>query len=253
MIVIDTETTGLEDDDELLEFGAVAVNIPVMDNLPEWGDIEVSENGEARLIKPTKKIPPESMAVHHITDEMAAEGMDPNHAVFDAISELVMNELEGSPAAYVAHNANFDRKFLNGLYSINDDIPWICTFKVACRLYHHAPSHKNSVLFYYLNLHKSPTFDWGLFFKQSQLHRALPDAFITAHLLRIFLTRLSIDEMIEISKHPALLPRVNFGKHKGEYWDNVDLGYINWVLDQDFDEDVVYTAMMQKSKRNRTR
>jgi exodeoxyribonuclease X len=81
-------------------------------------------------------------------------------------------------------------------------------------------------------------------------HRALPDAYVTAHLLREILKHASIGELISWTKEPILLPRVPFGKHRGQAWKDVPPDYLQWILrQQDMNEDVVHTARHHLEKR----
>lgn len=51
-----------------------------------------------------------------------------------------------------------------------------------------------------------------------------------------------IAEMIDISSRPALLPKFRFGKHANIPLADVPKDYLRWILSQDFDEDMKYTA-----------
>jgi len=243
-LVIDTETNGMDDDSEIVEFGAVPVLIPMMSDgeLPARGDIQVMDGGST-LIKPVNPVmPPEVMAIHHITPEMLEDAPPADEGVRNVSKSLGLE-----PQYYVAHNSRFDEKYVKGLTAA--DGPWIDTYRVALALFPDAPSHKNAALFYWLNLHRGTDTDWPAFFANSQLHRALPDAVLTAHLFKDMLTRMSVSKMLEISSKPAVLPKVSFGKHFGKKWSEVDLGYIKWVLNQDFDEDVMHTASQELVNR----
>ena len=86
--VIDTETTGLGEEDKIVEFAAVPVcfehELGSSFGLPISLPIEIGE-GKSGLINPMIPIPYEAMGVHHITDEMVqAEGGEAEH-VFDNV------------------------------------------------------------------------------------------------------------------------------------------------------------------------
>lgn len=93
-VVLDFETTGLSSlEDEIVEVAAVCVRnfIPV---------------GEFHsLVRPTKSIPKEAMAVHGITDEMVADA-PPLAEILPRLMEFIGNR------TIVAHNARFDLGFL---------------------------------------------------------------------------------------------------------------------------------------------
>ena len=79
---------------------------------------------------------------------------------------------------------------------------------------------------------------------------ALPDAYVTAHLLRQQLNSASLDDLITWSQQPALLTNVTFGKHRGLKWTDVRDGYLNWIIASGgFDENVSYTAKTVRAGR----
>lgn len=243
ILVTDTETTGLTPDDKLVEIAGLEVECNWQtDEFTPPQHIKIDKLYE-RLIDPLIPIPPEAMAIHHITDDMVA-GQESNVSLVidDMLKKLCLTELD----YIVAHNAAYDRQYL--AKEFNPRIEWICTFKVAAHLWPDAPSHKNAVLYYYLGLHRHPNF--GPIGK-TLLHRAGPDTIVTGAIFHHMTGLISLEDMVEISKKPILQKYIRFGKHSGMKWDDVDGGYINWILGKsaDFDEDVVYTARCQKIDR----
>lgn len=213
--VIDVETTGLEPEDQIVELG--------------WTDIDITTPGEpligeafpqSGLVNPGRPIPPEASAVHHITDALVREAPPIDH---------YLARLMPRPAAHAAHNARFDRQFLD----LAGD--WICTYKAALVAWPDAPGHSNQVLRYWLGLDLPSG-------RCQPPHRAGPDSFVTAHLLALLLRRFSLAELVEITARPALLPRVTFGKHEGARWEDVPSDYLRWMLGTDMDEDRKHTA-----------
>ena len=180
------------------------------------------------MVRPRKAIPPEASAVHHITDaDVAAapswEEIWPQ--IFKANDNVI---------AFAAHNARFEHQWIAG--NILGGIPLICSYKAALRIWPHAPGHSNQVLRYWLKLPLETE-------RAFPPHRALPDAYVTAHLLRQQLNRASLDDLITWSQQPALLTNVTFGKHRGLKWTDVPNGYLNWIIaNGGFDENVMYTA-----------
>lgn len=65
----------------------------------------------------------------------------------------------------------------------------------------------------YLRLPKGLDHQTGL-----PAHRALPDAYVTAHHLRDMLNETTVDQLIRWSLQPGLLPRVPSGPHRGKAW-----------------------------------
>lgn len=209
--VIDTETTSFEGG--IVEIASVDI---------EFGAIC---NPMSDFVRPPEAIGFEAMAIHHITEDMVAD------APF--ISEVIGRYLGAS--VYVAHNAAFDKGKLPQI-----DAPWICTLKLARKLYPEFERHGNQYLRYRLGL--KPTLPEGLY-----AHRALYDCYVTAELL-MYMGReaqWTIREMREISASPSLLYRMRFGKHKGKTFEEVateDKGYLRWLLGTDLDEDMEFTV-----------
>ncbi|MGC5348805.1 exodeoxyribonuclease X [Klebsiella pneumoniae] len=209
--VIDTETTSFEGG--IVEIASVDI---------EFGAIC---NPMSDFVRPPEAIGFEAMAIHHITEDMVAD------APF--ISEVIGRYLGAS--VYVAHNAAFDKGKLPQI-----DAPWICTLKLARKLYPEFESYGNQYLRYRLGL--KPTLPEGLY-----AHRALYDCYVTAELL-MYMGReaqWTIREMREISASPSLLYRMRFGKHKGKTFEEVateDKGYLRWLLGTDLDEDMEFTV-----------
>lgn len=217
IIVVDTETTGLDPAvHELVEYAAVMVDL---ENRCITTNAHV-----AFLVNPCQPIPPEASAIHHLTDR-------------DVVNAIPADELRAMlrrDATYAAHNAKFDSGFLRLPISI-------CTKKLAYRIWPTAPRHSNQVLRYWIGIEFDAA---SLRAVELPPHRALHDAFVTAHLLLRLLSAIDwdIDRAIQISSEPALLPKVTFGKHAELPWANVPKDYLQWVLKQDFDEDVKFTA-----------
>lgn len=222
--VIDIETTGLDPvEHDVVELGWCSV---------DYGDDARWRvgSGGAEFVFPGREIPPEASAVHHIID---ADVLRAERLV------MVAKRLDGDILA--AHDAKFEQGFLNEFTFAR----WICTYKCALRVWPDAPSHSNQTLRYWLNPE-----GLGRAIPQPA-HRAYPDAYVTAFLLRDILNEhLTVEEAIQVSNEPALLKKVHFGKHQGQQWSEVPLGYLHWAFDQDFDEDVAYTVRHEIQRRS---
>lgn len=130
--VIDLETTGLAPPAEIIEIGrtdVVATNLGVTVEAPL-----------SMLYRPLNGIPPETMAVHHLTEA----DFDPNTSV--CTPQCLRAALYTGPSVdvFVAHNCAFERQFITA--AATGDTPWICTYKVALHLWPDAPKHGNQVL-----------------------------------------------------------------------------------------------------------
>jgi exodeoxyribonuclease X len=224
--IIDLETTGLEPGDEVVEVGAIDL---------DCDSGEISAFG-SRTIRPRNPIPPQASAVHHITDADVVDApasKDVWPQFFNADCNIV---------AFAAHNASFESRWLDDQMLCGK--PLICTYKAALRIWGEAPGHTNQVLRYWLKLPLEPD-------RAAPPHRALPDAYVTAHLLRQQLTRATLSELISWSGLPALLTKVTFGKHRGLNWTDVPDSYLDWIICTavGFDENVIHTAKTVRAGR----
>jgi exodeoxyribonuclease X len=215
--VVDTETTGLDPATaSIVEIGVVT--------LPRFDSFSC-------LIKPDHAIEVQAMAAHHLTEKMVKEGAPLKNAL---LASRIME------ADFIcAHNAAFDMGFLK------IDKPTICTYRCARHLWPDAPAYSNQVLRYWLELDDKLWEGDGKSIMMLPPHRALPDAWVTAHILHTMLldTARTPQKLVELTKAPILMKTVGFGMHKGKAWDKVPKDYLTWILRQkDFDSDSVYTA-----------
>jgi DNA polymerase-3 subunit epsilon len=114
--IIDTETTGMDSKaDRIIEIGIVVFEYAV-----ETGEVGSVVGHLSALEDPGRSIPPEAMAIHHITDEMVRGKR------FD--DAAVAHLLEGV-SIVIAHNAKFDRPFVETRFPLFIDIPWACSIR----------------------------------------------------------------------------------------------------------------------------
>jgi len=223
--VIDYETTGTPDDDsaEIIEVGFYDIDLTTRQITNQFQTV----------IRPRGEIPPVTMAVHHLTIDDVKDGPEAR--------EIMDTVLDGADV-FVAHNAKFEQHF-----TPDSKTPWICTYKVARVVWPDAPGHGNQVLRYWLDVDGDAEFDRTF---ASPPHRALPDAYVTAHIFFRLLKAKTVEEMIHISKYPALLKTMNFGKHKGTTFEDAPLDYLDWIVTKsDMDEDTKFTAKYWIKKR----
>lgn len=209
--VIDTETTSLE--------GGVCeiASVDIIDG--------VICNPMSDFVAPPEPITIGAMAIHHITDKDVA-GAPP--------IEFVIERYLGADV-YVAHNAKFDRSKLPQITA-----PWICTMKLARKLWPELESHGNQYMRYHLGVEANVP--EGL-----HAHRALYDCYVTAAVLLEInrQARFTIAQMRDITARPSLLHAMRFGKHKGLTFEEIaakDRKYLLWGLDNlTDDEDLQFT------------
>jgi exodeoxyribonuclease X len=182
-------------------------------------------------------IPPENRAVHHITLDEIGEC-----APFDGHAFIGECKVSGV-AAIVAHNASFEASWLPSEIGL----PLICTYKAGLRAWPDAPSHANTALAYWLEDASLITLDHA---KIVPTHRAGPDAYVTAHILKaLFDTGITGREMVAWTKESAFMPRITFGKHKGE-WKDAPTSYLGWIIGSDLSDDIKWNARREIERRN---
>jgi len=227
--VVDLETTG---------------NAPPAHGVCEvgWQDVALGDDGRwelageggQMLVNPGRPIPPVTQAVHHISDEDVADA--------PWWPDVARRALDPYPKrlALAAHRADFEQRYCTP--NLTGGADWICTWKCALRLWPDSPAFSNQILRYW----RKPA---GLDRERGlPVHRAFPDAYVTAHHLRDQLNEASLAQLIEWSRLPGLLPRVRYGPDRGKDWREIGDDSLGSFL-TDRDEDVRYTAEQELARR----
>jgi len=221
--VVDLETTGFDSNADM------PVEVACVDVTFDGKDASITDM-RSSFVNPMRAIPPEVSAIHHI------RARDVKDAPFwpDAFRKVIGTVMDGD--ILCAHNADFDSGWIDRMAEA--EVRWLCTLRNARKTYPDLPNHKNFTVLYSV----CPDIDIGLLGGSS--HRALADAYATATVLCLMLQHVSVDDMLAISdtSKPQILHRVEFGKHKGKLWPEVDKSYLRWLLDTTKDKDVRHTA-----------
>lgn len=231
--VLDTETTGMRETDQVLELAIVSWRHGDQGRDDRWSS----------LIRPTCPVSVGARAVHHVSDAMLADkwtfGEMMKRRGLPELGLLGENRDPGEraeePVVVAAHNMAFDERMLRQSgFTLTS--PTICTWRCAMHLYPDSEDgHSNQVLRYYLGLEVPPI-------KSLPPHRALPDALVTAAVLKHMLADHEPEELVALSSKKVVQKKVNFGTHRGKLWKDMDSGFLNWVLGRDFNDDVKHTA-----------
>jgi len=207
-----------------------------------WQDVVQEENGlwvvtedrGALLVNPGRPISPETMAVHHILDAHVAGA-----PFWKEIAASVLRP-PGRIDALAAHRAAFEQRYCTPRFT--GGTPWICTWKSALRVWPELPRFSNQML-RYQRMPEGLVHEMGL-----PAHRAMPDAYVTAHHLRDLLNAASLDELLAWSGQPGLLPRVPAGPDRGKTWDRLgDDALRDFARDRD--ADIRFTSQMELARR----
>ncbi len=112
-LIVDCETTGLEDHDEIIELALVQFKFN-----RDSGEVVSIEEKYCGLRAPTLPIGTAAQAVHNINfSELIGKTIDENK----------VRQLVGSSKYLIAHNARFDRGFIERLLSPLPESSWLCT------------------------------------------------------------------------------------------------------------------------------
>lgn len=254
ILVLDTETTGVDSTDAIIEFCASFFN-----------DDEILTYTER--YNTSIEIPAIASSIHFITNEDLV-----NSPSFKDESTIIIDLLKAKQF-YVGHNVIFDRGMMVNEFErlgsipseLVDDANWICTLKMAKKLYAEDESFENfklSYLWFKLGLNKIST-------RTIVPHSAEDDVYmclkVFEHLAQEMINLGIIDESGDIAKQitdyisvPVRYKKCTFGKHKGELMKDVPLSYIKWMitnsdlLDESgnsFDADIAYTFLTEYEER----
>jgi exodeoxyribonuclease X len=158
----------------------------------------------AAFVNPGRPISPATMAIHHIQDEEVAGAPFWKDAAPPVLRPV------GGVLALAAHRAAFEKRYCTP--ALTGGAAWICTWKCALRLWPQLPSFSNQML-RYQRRPEGLDHATGL-----PAHRAMPDAYVTAHHLRDMLNAAPVEQLLAWSREPGLLPRVPRGPHRGAAW-----------------------------------
>ncbi len=228
LIYLDVETTGLARKDRICAVGAIAV------------ENEVVSLCEA-LIHPQQKIRPDSMMIHHITNEAVEKKPSFN----DSLVSAWLHERNQSTQTLVVHNSIFELQMLQ-----KEGFVWqgevIDTLKCVRHLIPDCEQFSLQFLRYELQLYRQEEAVAEALGITIRPHSALSDA-LHVKLLHEYLQELADNAtLLTLSTTPVLIQKFHFGKYKGRYIEEIamqDRGYLAWLLQQldESDEDLRYS------------
>jgi len=235
-VLFDTETTGNEESDRIIQVGGMFVHskehIEIVDEL-------CSTDVPIRI---------EAMEVHNITPEKIADKPPFAQTRF---AEMI-NRYNAPENFLIAHNIGFDLGMLEKEGFINR-YTLIDTVRCARHLLPEFPAHRLQYLRYALEIYKTEAHEAAKLGIEIKAHDAIGDVLI----LKLLLSKLvelvqqrfagvnPIAKLVELTRTPVLIKTFKFGKYKDKSIEEVartDMGYLQWMYNNlSLDEDLKYT------------
>ena len=236
-VLFDTETTGISQEDRIIQLGGMVVNTKT--------DIECYDE----MCSAVLPIKIESMEVHNITPDLL-EGK-PACTQTKFYQRIV--ELNNPSNFLIAHNIKFDLAMIQK-EGFENQYTLIDTLRCAKHLFPELAYHRLQYIRYALELYKIEQKEADTLNIVIKAHDAIGDVLI----MKLFLTKLvaqcmkaypdynPMEKLAELTKTPVMIQTFKFGKHKGRDVVDVakeDSGYLNWMRQNmaDLDEDMKYT------------
>ena len=236
-VLFDTETTGNQEEDRVIQFGAMIVD--------QKGKIEAFDE----LCSTSTPIKLEAMEVHNITPDL----IEGKPLAIDTNFYKRLEELNSSENFLIAHNINFDLEMIKKEGFINK-YQIIDTLRCAKHLFAELPYHRLQYIRYALDLYKNEVAEANKYNITIKAHDAIGDVLV----MKLFLSKLvgkcreiypdynPMEKLADLSKTPVFIRTFKFGKYKGKDVEEVakiDASYLNWMRTSmsDLDEDMKYT------------
>jgi DNA polymerase III epsilon subunit-like protein len=229
LIFLDLETTGLEAGDRICSIGLIGVD-----------GAETTTRYD--LVKPPRKIRPEAMAVHHITNEMVRE----SPPFLQSESGRWLLEHNRADNVLAGHNIAFDLGMLQ-----KEGLVWqggvVDTLKCTRQLIPECDQYGLQYLRYDLGLYRSEAAEARKLGIDLRAHNALSDAYHVKKLYDCLGEMAGPDRLLELTEKRVLVAKFTFGKYRGRFIEEIamiDRGYLEWMLNGvfDMDEDLRYSV-----------
>lgn len=226
-VCLDCETTGLEiEKDRIIEIAIVRFDF---DNILESYET---------LIDPQLPIQEISIAIHHIDDSMV-KGKPKIQEILPKAFEFIGKSI------IVGHGITNDINFLCAAAKQNQvpcklaSHPYLDTLRMA-RLYGESPINSLEKLRQHFNI------------AEEGAHRAMNDVIVNIEVFK-YLSRSykTTEQLINRLKSPIQLKSMPLGKHKGRLFSEIPIEYLRWAVNQNFDQDLLFSLKMELKKRGK--
>jgi len=235
-ILFDTETTGNQEKDRIIQIGGMIVR----------GKAEIEVYDE--LCSTDVPISIEAMEVHNITPDIITD-----KPLFTQTNFYKKVNGYNQPENYlIAHNISFDLGMLKK-EGFENHYTQIDTVRCARHLFADMAYHRLQYLRYALGLYEEEDAEAKKLGITVKAHDAIGDVLV----MKLLLSRLVqevrkqfpdediMKKLAELTQTPVLMKTFKFGKYKGseiEEIANEDMGYLKWMRKTlDLDEDMTYT------------
>jgi DNA polymerase-3 subunit epsilon/exodeoxyribonuclease X len=235
-IILDTETTGTDEQDRIIQLGYIVLGAKDLEVHNEFCSADVPIKFGA-------------MEVHGITQEMIKD--KPKCTDMPAYKRL--QELNTPQNYVIIHNAPFDLKMLEK-EGFDTQMKVIDTLRVAKHILPDEEAHRLQYFRYKMELYKQEKEEADKLNIVIKAHDAIGDVLV----LKLFLTKLReevqkqfpaenpVEKMVDLTNTPILVKTFRFGKHKGKSLEEVateDAGYLRWMLGnmENLDDDMRYS------------
>ncbi|PRM96608.1 3'-5' exonuclease [Aliarcobacter cryaerophilus] len=238
-ILFDTETTGISQEDRVIQFGAMIVD--------QKGQVEAFDE----LCSSDIPIKLEAMEIHNITQDL----LENKPKAVDTKFYKRLQELNNSENFLIAHNINFDLDMIKK-EGFENQLQLIDTLRCARHLFSELPYHRLQYLRYALELFKQEEIEAKKYNITIKAHDAIGDVLV----MKLFLSKLvakvkesfpdvnPMKKLVELTSTPVFVQTFKFGKYKGENIEDIarkDANYLNWMIkNMELDEDMQYTLNM---------
>lgn len=236
-VLFDTETTGNQENDRIIQVGAMIVH--------SRDEIDVYDE----LCSTEVPITLEAMEIHNITPDVI-ENQPPYHELAFSKKLEAYNEKENY---LIAHNINFDLAMVEK-EGFDNNYTLIDTLRCAKHLLPDLPYHRLQYLRYALELYKTEGAEADKLGITIKAHDAIGDVLVMKLLLSklVALAKEQFPEeknpmvtLEKLTQTPVLLKTFKFGKYRGREIADIaqeDAGYLKWMQgNMELDEDLAFT------------
>ena len=235
-VLFDTETTGNQEEDRVIQFGAMVVD--------KSGKVEAFDE----LCSTDVAIKLEAMEVHNITPNLLVGKPKAVETTF----YKKLEELNSNENYLIAHNISFDMGIIKKEGFVNQ-YQLIDTLRCAKHLFPELAYHRLQYIRYALDLYKIEEIEATKHNIVIKAHDAIGDVLV----MKLLLSKLvalakekfpqnnPMHTLAQLTKQPIFIKTFKFGKYKGKDVEVVareDAGYLNWMRsNMELDEDLKYT------------